>query len=70
MYAYGVSMIQMFLLLLYLNVIIVIVLSISSYYWIRAEDAPRMRDVYIDETLSDMDNNKDGFVTLDEYISE
>ena len=29
-----------------------------------------MRDLYIDESLFDMDHNKDGFVTLDEYISE
>ena len=34
------------------------------------EDSPHMREVIIDETLADMDKDKDGFVTLEEYISE
>lgn len=29
-----------------------------------------MREVVIDETLQDMDKDKDGFVTLEEYISK
>ena len=29
-----------------------------------------MRQVVIEETMSDMDADKDGFVTLDEYLSE
>lgn len=29
-----------------------------------------MREVVVEETMSDMDADKDGFVTLDEYISE
>ena len=29
-----------------------------------------MREVVIDETMTDMDKNKDGFVELREYISE
>ncbi len=29
-----------------------------------------MRHVVIDETMADMDRNGDGFVTLDEYISD
>ena len=29
-----------------------------------------MRDIVIDETLQDMDKDKDGFVTLEEYISK
>ena len=28
-----------------------------------------MRDIVVEETLSDMDKNKDGFVELEEYIS-
>ena len=27
-----------------------------------------MREVVIDETMADMDKNKDGYVTLEEYI--
>ena len=27
-----------------------------------------MRDIVIDETMEDMDSNKDGYVTLEEYI--
>ena len=34
------------------------------------EDVKRMKDVVIDEALMDMDKDKDGFVTVDEYISE
>lgn len=29
-----------------------------------------MREIVIDETMQDMDKDKDGFVTLAEYISE
>ncbi len=29
-----------------------------------------MRHVVVDETMADMDRNGDGFVTLDEYISD
>lgn len=29
-----------------------------------------MRNIVIDETLQDMDKDKDGFVTLEEYISK
>ena len=29
-----------------------------------------MREIVIDETMQDMDKDKDGFITLEEYISE
>ena len=29
-----------------------------------------MREVVVDETMYDMDKNKDGQITLEEYISE
>lgn len=29
-----------------------------------------MREIVIDETMQDMDKDKDGYVTLQEYISE
>lgn len=29
-----------------------------------------MREIVIEETMQDMDKDKDGFVTLEEYISE
>ena len=34
------------------------------------EEAPHMRDIVVEETMSDMDKNKDGRITLEEYISE
>ena len=34
------------------------------------EDVQRMKDVVIDEALMDMDKDKDGYVTVEEYISE
>ena len=34
------------------------------------EDIPRMREIVITEAMEDMDKNKDGFVTVEEYISE
>jgi len=35
-----------------------------------ADEAKHMREIVIDETLDDMDKNKDGFVELNEYLSE
>lgn len=29
-----------------------------------------MREIVIDETMQDMDKDKDGYITLQEYISE
>ena len=29
-----------------------------------------MRDIIVDETIQDMDKNKDGKITLEEYISK
>lgn len=29
-----------------------------------------MRDIVIAETMEDMDKDKDGYVTIDEYLSE
>ena len=29
-----------------------------------------MRDIVIDETMEDMDKDKDGYVTMDEYLSK
>lgn len=29
-----------------------------------------MREIVIEETMGDMDKDKDGFVTIEEYISE
>ena len=34
------------------------------------EDVGRMKDIVVDEALQDMDKDRDGFVTVDEYISE
>ena len=34
------------------------------------EDCERMRDIVVKETSEDIDKDKDGFVTLDEYISD
>ena len=34
------------------------------------EDVGRMKDIVIDEALQDMDKDKDGYVTVDEYISK
>ncbi|KAK6109946.1 EF-hand domain pair family protein [Brugia pahangi] len=34
------------------------------------EDCDHMRDVVVQETLEDIDKNKDGFVDLDEYIGD
>ena len=34
------------------------------------EEAPHMRDLVIEETMYDMDKNRDGKITLEEYISK
>ena len=38
--------------------------------YLHPEDSPHMRDVVIEETLQDMDRNRDGFVDKEEYISK
>ena len=38
--------------------------------YLHPEDTPYMREVVITETLQDMDSNKDGFVDMEEYMSE
>ena len=38
--------------------------------YLHPEDTAYMREVVIAETLQDMDTNKDGFVDLEEYMSE
>ena len=35
-----------------------------------AEAFLELRDVYIGEVMEDMDKNKDGFVTVEEYVGE
>jgi hypothetical protein len=34
------------------------------------EEAPHMRDIVLEETMYDMDKNRDGVITLEEYISK
>ena len=36
----------------------------------RTEDAPHMQEIVLDETMDDMDKNKDGFVTEQEYVGK
>lgn len=36
--------------------------------FLHPEDAPHMRDVVIRETIDDLDKNKDGVISEDEYI--
>lgn len=38
--------------------------------FLHPHEAPHMRDIVIDETLMDMDKNKDGFVELEEYVND
>ena len=38
--------------------------------FLHPEESPRMRPVIIDETMEDMDKDRDGFVTVQEYIGE
>lgn len=38
--------------------------------FLHPHEAPHMRDVVIDETMMDMDKNKDGFVELEEYVND
>lgn len=38
--------------------------------FLHPEDAPHMRDIVLDETMDDMDKNKDGFVTEQEYVDD
>ncbi len=35
-----------------------------------ADEAQHMREIVVDETMTDMDKNKDGFVELEEYLRE
>lgn len=44
-------------------------LTFSEYVnFLHPEDAPHMREVVVKETLDDLDKNKDGSVSLEEYI--
>ncbi len=36
--------------------------------FLTAEESPKMFDLYIQETLEDMDRNEDAVVTIEEYI--
>lgn len=38
--------------------------------FLHPEEATHMRGIVIEETMLDMDKDKDGFVTLEEYISK
>ena len=40
------------------------------YAFTYTEEAPHMRDIVIEETMYDMDKNRDGKITLEEYISK
>ena len=37
--------------------------------FLHPEESARMRVIVIDETMDDMDKDRDGFVTVEEYIS-
>ena len=45
---------------------LLIPLSLSLYL----AEISRMKDVYVTERLEEMDKNKDGKISLDEYISK
>ncbi len=34
------------------------------------DDVPHMMDVVVDETFQDIDKNRDGKITMEEYISK
>lgn len=36
--------------------------------FLHPEDAPHMKDVVVKETLDDLDKDKDGYISEDEYI--
>lgn len=38
--------------------------------FLHPHEAPHMRDIVIEETMTDMDKNKDGFVELEEYVND
>lgn len=38
--------------------------------FIHPEDVSHMKDIVIEETMEDMDKNRDGYVTVDEYIND
>ena len=38
--------------------------------FLHPHEAPHMREIVIDETMTDMDKNKDGYVELEEYIND
>ena len=40
------------------------------YTFTYTEEAHHMRDIVIEETMYDMDKNRDGKITLEEYISK
>ena len=42
----------------------------SVIVFLLTEAFPELRDVYVDEIMEDMDRNKDGYVTVEEYVGE
>ena len=38
--------------------------------FLHPQEAPHMRDIVVEETMVDMDKNKDGFVELEEYVND
>jgi len=46
-------------------------LTFTEYVnFLHPEDAPHMREVVVKETLDDLDKNKDGRISIDEYIGK
>ena len=44
-------------------------LNDKEYYaFMHPENHPDMKDLVVEETLDDMDTNKDGFLSLDEFV--
>ena len=39
-------------------------------HFLYPHEAPHMREIFIDETMEDMDKNKDGYVELEEFIND
>lgn len=38
--------------------------------FLHPEDIPHMREIVVEEAMQDMDKDKDGYVTIDEYIGK
>lgn len=45
-------------------------MCVPDVHILSSEEAPHMKHIVLDEAMEDMDKNRDGFITIQEYIGQ